>query len=83
MLITSNADFPITNKRYWAEFTICLTLWHRGTYPVPPICHHLPQIYRLIVVDANERGTSLLQKSKVFKPVDNVPVYGVCLLLHG
>ena len=43
----------------------------------------LPQNCRLIVVDANERGTSLLYKSKVVNPVDNVPVYDVCLLLHG
>ena len=32
---------------------------------------------RLIVVDAKERGTSLLYKSKVVNPVDNVPVYDV------
>ena len=43
----------------------------------------LPQNCRLIVVDAKERGTSLLYKRKVFNPVDNVPVYYVCLLLHG
>ena len=43
----------------------------------------LPQNCRLIVVDAKERGTSLLYKSKVVSPVDNVPVYDVCLLLHG
>ena len=33
-----------------------------------------PQNCRLIVVDIKERGTSLLYKSKVFNPVDNVPV---------
>ena len=43
----------------------------------------LPQNRRLIVVDAKERGTSLLYKSKVFNPIDYVPVDAVCLLLHG
>ena len=43
----------------------------------------IPQNCRLVVVDAKERGTSLLYKSKVVNPVDNVPVYDVCLLLHG
>ena len=38
---------------------------------------------RLIVVDAKERGTSLLNKSKVVTLVDNVPMYDVCLWLHG
>ena len=47
------------------------------------MCPLLPQNCRLIVVYANERGTSLLYKSKVLNPVDNVPVYDVCLLLHG
>ena len=37
----------------------------------------------IIVVDAKEMGTSLLYKSKAVNPVDNVPVYDVCLLLHG
>ena len=43
----------------------------------------IPQNCRLIVVDAKARGTSLLYTSKVVNPVDNVPVYDVCLLLHG
>ena len=43
----------------------------------------LPQNCILIVVDAKERSTSLLYKSKVVNYVNNVPVYDVCLLLHG
>ena len=43
----------------------------------------IPQNCRLIVVDAKERGTSQLYKNKVVNPVDSVPVYDVCLLLHG
>ena len=43
----------------------------------------LLQNCRLSVVDAKQRGTSLLYKIKVVNPVDNVPVYDVCLLLHG
>ena len=40
----------------------------------------IPQNCRVIVADAKERGTSLLYKSKVVNPVDNVPVYDACLL---
>ena len=43
----------------------------------------IPHNCRLIIVDAKERGTSLLYKNKVFNPVGNVPVYVVCLFLHG
>ena len=49
----------------------------------PQFAPLLPQNCRLVVVDAKERGTSLLYKSKVVNPVDNVPVHDVCLLLHG
>ena len=49
----------------------------------PQICPHLPQKCRLIVVNAKERDTSVLYKSKVFKPAYNVQVYDVGLLLHG
>ena len=69
----SSADFPFTNKGYgpvdFAQYSQFVPL--------------LPQNCRLIVVDAKERGTSLLYKSKVVNPVDNVPVHDVCLLLHG
>ena len=76
----SSADFPFTNKRYWTEFTIFLTLlisrmapWTlRSTTNLSPL---LPQNCRLIVVDAKERGTSLLYKNKVVNPIDNVPSY--------
>ena len=48
----------------------------------PQFAPLIPQNCRLIVVDAKERGTSLLYKSQVVNPVANVPVHAVCLLLH-
>ena len=88
MPIMSSDDFPFTNKRYWTEFTISLTLLISRMAPwtllsTPNLSPSSPQNCRLVVVDAKERGTSLLYKSKVVNPVDNVPVYAVCLLLHG
>ena len=86
MLDTSSDDFPITNERYWTEFTIFLTLLisrtGRGLCPELPICPLLPQNCSLIV-DVKDRYTSLLNKGNVLKPVDNVPVDDICLLLHG
>ena len=52
-------------------------------HSTPNLSPSSPQNCRLIVVDAKERATSLLYKSKVANPVDNVPVFDVCLLLHG
>ena len=87
MLDTSNADFPFTNKRYWTDHDI----FNIANIPYDPVdIAQYPQLVplilqncRLIVVDANERDISLLNKSKVVNPVDNVSVYGICLLLHG
>ena len=83
---TSSADFPFTNKMYWTEFTIFLTLLiSRMAWvlcPVPLIFPIYPLNCIIIVVSAKERGTSLLYESKVIKHVDNVPVHDVCLLLH-
>ena len=43
--------------------------------------NYLPSNSRLIIVDAKERGTSLLYKSDVIRPLHS-PVQNVCLLLH-
>ena len=78
--ITSSVEFPFTNKRYWTEFTIFLTMlicrmapW---TFPRPPICSLLLQNC-IPIVDAKVMGTSLLYTIIVVNLVDNVPV--VCV----
>ena len=84
MAIMSSADFPFINKRYWSEFDI----FNIANIPYGPMdfaqysqCVPLiPQNCILIVGDAEERGTSMLYKSQVVNPVDNVPVYDVYLL---
>ena len=59
----------------------CMAPW--TLFSTPKFVPIIPQNCRLIVVDAKERGISLLYTRKVINPVDNVPVYNVCMSLHG